>query len=502
MGVIMRAALLSTAFFIATASVALATPAFVNGIALPGNGLDLSGDTGTPLASRLGYFSDLYYDSNRDEWWAVGDRGPGGGTISYETRVQRFTIDINPVTGAISNFQVAQTVKFTDPNHIVIPVPPNNFNGLAPNPTNALGAALDPEGFVVHPTTGRFLVSDEYGPSLYEFNRDGTLNRVFATPANLIPRSAADVPNFASDAGNTQGKRTNRGFEGLAISPDGKYAYAMLQSAMLDEGAGNGEYARIVKFDTETGQAVAQYAYHMEGSSQGRGISALVALNDTEFLVLERNNRGVGVDSELTPPNKKVFKIDISGASDVTNDVLPATGALPGGKAPVSKTATPFMDLTTDTLAALGNRPPEKMEGLTIGPQIGGQYLIVVGTDNDFSVTQDAGTGIQFDEYFNPSTIERIRCDIGTFDNCTVVNANGSLGGAFVGSTDGFALVPGVLYAYLSTGQDLAGFVEPFAVPSPASLALFVPGLYFLFARIGRKASRKSRRRSGWCMNT
>ncbi|BCA54534.1 hypothetical protein W02_16740 [Nitrospira sp. KM1] len=42
--------------------------------------------------------------------------------------------------------------------------------------------------------------------------------------------------NFANGTGNMKGKRTNRGFEGLAISPDGAFIYAMLQSAMLDEG--------------------------------------------------------------------------------------------------------------------------------------------------------------------------------------------------------------------------------------------------------------------------
>jgi hypothetical protein len=96
----------------------------------------------------------------------------------------------------------------------------------------------------------------------------------------------------------------------------------MLQSSMVNEGGGNGVFNRIVKFDTATGGAVAQYAYKMEGSSQGRGVSALVAINDHEFLVLERNNRGIGTASELTPPNKKVFRIDISGADDVSTKVL------------------------------------------------------------------------------------------------------------------------------------------------------------------------------------
>jgi len=88
--------------------------------------------------------------------------------------------------------------------------------------------------------------------------------------------------------GNTAGKRTNRGFEGLAISPDGGTVFAMLQSAMLDEGGSSGTWNRIVAFDTRTTRMKTQYAYKMEGSSQGRGISALVALNDHEFLVLER----------------------------------------------------------------------------------------------------------------------------------------------------------------------------------------------------------------------
>ena len=100
---------------------------------------------------------------------------------------------------------------------------------------------------------------------MYEFDRNGArVQSISRPPANLIPRDASGLPNFASDTGNVAGKTTNRGFEGLAISPDGEYFYAMLQSAMLDEGAGNGTSTRIVKFDTATGLAVAQYAYQLE----------------------------------------------------------------------------------------------------------------------------------------------------------------------------------------------------------------------------------------------
>jgi hypothetical protein len=447
------------------AAAADASPVFVNGITVPASTQDLSAD---PIAinRRFGAFSDLFYDPIRNEYWALGDRGPGGGTLPYDTRVQRIGVDIDPISGAVSNFKILQTVRFTDATGAL------PFTGLAPSPTNVLGRSLDPEGFVVHPN-GHFLVSDEYGPSLYEFGRDGRFIRAFTTPANLIPRSGTGVPNFAGDAGNVAGKRTNRGFEGLAISPDGKFAYAMLQSAMLDEGAGGGVYNRIVKFDTATGKALAQYAYQMEGSNQGRGISSLVALNDHEFLVLERNNRGVGVpDANLASPNKKVFKIDITGAIDVTGVTLPATGAFAGA---VTKTAAPpFMVIDANALAALGGRIPEKWEGLTIGPRLAdGQFAILVGTDNDFSITQNAD-GLQFDVYFNPAAGTRIQCDLGTFDHCTSINADGSLGGAFTGDVSGFALIPAVLYSFKSTGSDLAGFVA--LTPLPAQWWMLAAG--------------------------
>jgi hypothetical protein len=194
--------------------------------------------------SGVGFFSDLYYDSNTRSWFGLSDRGPGGGTLPYDTRVQRFTVDINSSTGAISNFQIQETIKFQSNGSLI---PAGNLNGIAPglspssSSTAQLGLAFDPEGIVVNPRNGNLIVSDEYGPSVYEFNRSGQLTKVFVTPDNLIPRNATSgTANFAGDTGNDAGKRTNRGFEGLAISPDGKHAYAMLQSAMLNEGGGDG----------------------------------------------------------------------------------------------------------------------------------------------------------------------------------------------------------------------------------------------------------------------
>ncbi len=434
----------------------VANAVFANGLALDGALLDKS--VGSHFDRRVGFFSDIYYDGGSNSWWGLSDRGPGGGTLPYETRMQRFTLDVNASTGGISNFAIVETVKFNNGGAAM--------TGQAPSPTNVLGKSFDPEGVVINPKTGTFLVSDEYGPSLYEFDRSGNMIRAFNTPANLIPRSAGGTANFADDTGNTLGKRTNRGFEGLAISPDGRYAFAMLQSAMLNEGGGNGVFNRIVKFDINTGTAVGQFAYKMDSAAQGRGISALVALGNDKFMVLERNNRGIGVGATLATADKAVYQIDLTGATDVTNVTLGAL-TLPAGVVAVAKGAK-VIDLDADTLAALGNKSPEKWEGLAVGPKLNnGKYLVLAGTDNDYSVTQNA-SGAQFDVYYRMADADpfatSIQCPIGSVLGCT-----GTL-------TGDYKLLPGVLHAYTA---DISGYVSPIAapIPEPETYALMLAGL-------------------------
>lgn len=437
---------------------------FVNGIAISGATLD--GTSGSDAERRVGFFSDLYYDPNRNEWWGLSDRGPGGGVIPYDTRLQRFTLDIG-TDGSISNFQVQQTVLFTGLG--------GSLNGLAPNPSGVLGRSFDPEGMVVNPLTGNILVSDEYGPSVYEFSRSGQLVRQYTVPDNLVPRTGSTVDYTSAPPTLTSGREPNRGFEGLAISPDGRYAYAVLQNGTIQDGwtsSARGTYTRIVKFDTATGLAVGQFAYKLESSGQGRGISSLVALGNDRFLVLERNNRGIGVGATLASPDKNVYEIDLGGATDVTGVTLPATGTFAGAVTKVAK----VMDLDANTLAALGNLSPEKWEGLAIGPRLAnGRYLILAGTDNDYSVTQ-SGSGTQYDVYFRFTDTDpyagSIQCPIGQTTGCFTTASAGNATPTAATLTGEYQLLPGVLHAYTA---NVAGYVTP--VPEPGPLALALAGL-------------------------
>ena len=182
---------LTTVLLSGPSPVSWAEPEFVNGLALPGELRDKAAKS----KERVGYFSDIYYDPNLNEWWGLSDRGPGGGVLSYDTRVQRFTLDIDPATGAISKFKIVETVLFK--NKVG-----EAMDGIAPGAAldaSNLGNSFDPEGIVINPATDTFLVSDEYSPSTYEFDRDGTLLRAFKTPESLKPARADGSYNFDND---------------------------------------------------------------------------------------------------------------------------------------------------------------------------------------------------------------------------------------------------------------------------------------------------------------
>lgn len=102
--------------------------------------------------------------------------------MHYETRVHRFKVDVDPASGAISNFQILKTLIFRKGG--------SALDGFAPEASGPLGVAFDPEGVVIQPLTGHLLVSDEYGPSLLEINRSGQVVRRYELPSNVVPRNA------------------------------------------------------------------------------------------------------------------------------------------------------------------------------------------------------------------------------------------------------------------------------------------------------------------------
>src|SRR5262249_49390744 len=80
---------------------------------------------------------------------------------------------------------------------------------------------------------------------------------------------------------------------------------------------------------------------------------------------------------------KKVFKIDIKKATDISDVKALPEKAIPKKVKPVSKSV--FLDLLDPAHGLAGPDCPAKIEGLAFGPDLpDGRHLLLVTTDNDF----------------------------------------------------------------------------------------------------------------------
>jgi hypothetical protein len=182
--------------------------------------------------------------------------------------------------------------------------------------------------------------------------------------------------------------------EGLAISPDGTTLFGIMQNALLQDfglnsGTTNrlGLNNRILKIDLATGNTE-EYVYVLDAINRGQGVSEILAINDHEFLVVERDNRSWSSAEPQAPSRKTIYKIDVTGATDVSNGSLPA-GALPADILSVQKSAAPFINLLDPAFGLNlndANAIAEKIEGLAWGPDLpDGRHLLYVVSDNDLN---------------------------------------------------------------------------------------------------------------------
>ena len=250
----------------------------------------------------------------------------------------------------------------------------DGFNPALPS-SNPNNARLDPEGVRVSNDGKSVFISDEYGPYVSQFDRaTGQRIKTFALPGNLAV--ANQGPTTASEGSpiNTTGRVANKGMEGLAITPDGKTLIGVMQAPLLQDAS---KQVRIVTIDIATG-ATKEFGYRL---TTGSGVSEIVAINDHEFLLDERDGKGLGDGTAAAV--KQLFKIDITGATDITG-MANMTSSTPA----VSKTL--FLDVV-NILNANGiasTAIPSKIEGFAFGDDIviGGQtkHTLWMTNDNDF----------------------------------------------------------------------------------------------------------------------
>lgn len=377
------------------------------------SGLNNNLENGAPANLLGGLGSGLAWGFG-NTFLVLPDRGPNAvsydslvdDTVSYIPRFHTITMELEPNAGAGLPFTLTPKLEGTTLLYSASPLvygsgdalgvgpgaPQQNissrnyFSGRSDNfdadqnSGDAKDARLDSEGIRLSNDGRSVFISDEYGPYVYEFMRSsGQRIRSFRLPenlfvANLRPTGAAEI------ADNTSGRTANKGMEGLAITPDGKTLVGIVQASLIQdaaEGDAASKVLRIATIDVETGNTTHEYGYLL---TTGSGVSEIVALNQHEFLVDERDGKGLGDGSNAKV--KQIFKIDLTDAVDVTK--MDGTSAAANA---VSKTL--FLDIVK---VLVGNgiavdQIPAKLEGLALGPDVeyhGTVHTLWVANDNDF----------------------------------------------------------------------------------------------------------------------
>jgi Esterase-like activity of phytase len=233
---------------------------------VPGDATDLSGLTGNYAddpqfpKNRLGAFgSAIAYTGTGNLYVMSNDRGYADGTVDYNDRVQYFQIGVQLNAGNPNQATITPQLVDTKLLYNSSGVNYTGFSGAFNPSTYPAGALrLDPEGLRVG-FNGQLYISDEYGPYVYQFDRNGHQTGTIAVPIKY----SITNPSASGDAelqNNVIGRQTNRGMEGLAISPDGRYLFGMMQNALIQDHALNASFGRvglnnrILKVDLQTGQ--------------------------------------------------------------------------------------------------------------------------------------------------------------------------------------------------------------------------------------------------------
>ena len=182
-----------------------------------------------------------------------------------------------------------------------------------------LPETVDPESIRYHPA-GWFVWSSElpeHRPNVYVTSTDDGATSILELPDHIYPGKHEH-----------RGARSNKFVEGLSFSPDYKYLIMALEGPLIQDGmppdTDRGATTRILVFETETLQAVAEHLYRLDpiplpaedGSKlHDNGVSEILALDRETLLVLERSGRHLA--NHEFAYDVRLYCVDLRGASSI-----------------------------------------------------------------------------------------------------------------------------------------------------------------------------------------
>jgi hypothetical protein len=272
-----------------------------------------------------------------------------------------------PVTG-LSNLEARDEV-------------PYDFAAETALPFNVSG--MDTEG-LVRLSSGDFWVVEENSPSLVKIDARGTVVKRLVPEGLALP--GADYPVVDALPAIYGKRKINRGFEGLALSPDEKTLYLVLQSPLLNPDllAGNlSRMTRILALDLASEKPTAEYVYRFDAVGDfdltanrpptEMKLSSGVAVGPDALLILER-----------TDWVAKVYRVTLGQATNILGSPWDDPATIPSLETSNNPPAIGVNVLPKALVIDLHEIEgmPDKIEGIALlDPS-----TLVVANDNDFDI--------------------------------------------------------------------------------------------------------------------
>jgi glycerophosphoryl diester phosphodiesterase len=231
--------------------------------------------------------------AGKGEFWAMPDNGYGAKTNSADflLRLYRIAPDFKTAGGGSGTVDVLGFVQLRDPDS-KIPFPLTRQDRLL------TGADFDLES-VRKAKDGTFWFGEEFGPFLLHVAADGT---VLEPPVPLPGVQSPQNPFLGSSTPNLP---ASRGFEGMAISKDGKTLYPWLEGALTTD---KDPRRRVVnEFDLTRGAYTDRtWSYRVDPDFPNAVIGDVTALDQHRFVLIERDD-AQGAEAK----QKKIYLVDL-----------------------------------------------------------------------------------------------------------------------------------------------------------------------------------------------
>ena len=264
----------------------------------PASGEALAGTTNGitfPLPSQpVEGFSAVLEGREPGEYLAMPDNGYGGKGNSKDFLIRAYYIkpDFKTATGGSGTIEVRNFIQFSDPDHLI------GFPIVREDTAERwlTGGDIDPES-LQRDHNGDFWMGEEFGPWILHFAASGNLlHAPYEIPGVRSPNNP-----FLDGQPNTH--PNSRGFEAMAITPNGKHLYGALEGPVLTD---SNKLRRYVYEFSVDATALTGKVWEYKTENIATMVADMWALDDNRMVLIERDG-GLGLNARF----RNVYLVDL-----------------------------------------------------------------------------------------------------------------------------------------------------------------------------------------------